>query len=247
MKGMHDTCGIYHEPLFVEFRDTDRDKHIRLSTWLAWLANLAGYDYEVRGLSRDELLQRGQVFLINRFSLRIRRTPRLYEELMAATWEHGTEMIYFLRDYAFETPQGERIADARRSWLLCDPVRHRILRPRELKDEVRSIDRAIDCPPLTQLTAPAEMTLLGQRRISYTDLDANNHVYCANYGNIIADYLPDTLVTRPVSTFEITYVKEALLSETLDISGAFSGDAYIMLGRHADGTDSFITRLTFMD
>ena len=244
MIGQHDSAGIYHEPLFVEFRDTDRDHHVRLSVWLAWLAGLAGDDYEARGLTRDELIRRGQVFLINRFALKVRRMPRRYESLRAMTWEHGTEAIYFHRHYAFETPAGERIADARSAWILCDPVRHRILRPRALEDEVRNIDRAIDCPELTQITPPDNMAYLGERKIVYSDLDANHHVYCANYGNIVADFLPEALVSRPLSTFEITYVKEALQGETLALYGAETPEGYVMAGRHADGMDSFVCRIS---
>ena len=44
MIGRHDETGIYHEPLFVEFRDTDRDQHVKLSAWLSWMADLAGGD-----------------------------------------------------------------------------------------------------------------------------------------------------------------------------------------------------------
>ena len=136
MIGQHDAAGIYHEDLDVAFRDTDREGNIRLAVWLAWLAELAGDDYEARGLGRAELIRRGQVFLINHFTLKLRRMPRLYERMRAMTWEHGTETVFFRRDYAFESAQGERIADARSTWLLCDPVKHRILRPRVLENEV---------------------------------------------------------------------------------------------------------------
>ena len=88
------------------------------------------------------------------------------------------------------------------------------------------------------------MAVLGERRIVYTDLDANRHVFCANYGNIIADFLPEHIVSKPVSTLEITYAKEALLGETLTIAGQETGDGYVMVGRHPDGNNSFISRIT---
>ena len=243
MIGCHDETGLYLEPIFVEFRDTDRDQHVKLSTWLAWLADLAGGDYEARGLGRDELIRRGQVFLVNRFALKVHRMPERYENLVAMTWEHGTEAIYFNRYYRFETEQGNMVAEGRSAWLLCDPVNHRILRPRALDHEVRNIDRDVDCPQMEQIPVPDDLQKLGQRKIVYTDLDANRHVYCANYGNIIADHLPDELVSLPVSTLEITYAKEAVLGETLDILGAQTPQGYVIVGRHPDGNNSFVSRI----
>ena len=243
MKGHHDDLGAFHEPIYIEFRDTDCEQHVKLSVWLAWLAGLAGDDYEERGLGRDELIRRGQVFLVNRFSLKVHRTPKMYETLSATTWEHGTEAIYFNRHYQFEDLDGERVADARSTWLLCDPEKHRILRPRALVEGVRDIHCDADCPPVTQIDPPEQLQPLGERRIVYTDLDANRHVYCANYGNIIADYLPEEIVSKPFSTLEITYAKEALLGETLHILGADTPEGYVLIGRHPDGNTCFISRI----
>ena len=187
--------------------------------------------------------RRGQVFLVNRFALKVHRMPKRYETLTALTWEHGTEAIYFNRYYRFETVQGECVAEGRSAWLLCDPVNHRILRPRAFGDEARNVCREVNCPGLEQIPVPDHMELLGRRRIVYTDLDANRHVYCANYGNIIADHLPDELVSLPVSTLEITYAKEALMNETLDILGAQTPLGYVMVGRHPDGSNSFVSRI----
>ena len=242
MIGFHDAEGAYHEELFVEFRDTDRDQHIRLSTWLAWMAGMAGDDYEARGLGRDEMIRRGQVFLVNRFTLKVHRMPQKYETIRAATWEHGVDTIFFNRYHRFETAEGECLAEGRGTWLLCDPVQHRILRPKALDHEVRFIDHEVDCPPVGQIAEPERMDLLGQRKIVYTDLDANHHVYCANYGNIIMDHLPEHLADQPLSTFEITYAREALLGETLDILGTPTPQGYVMVGRHPDGNNSFICR-----
>ncbi len=243
MTGQHDERGIFREPLYVDFRDTDCDQHVKLSVWLAWMAGLAGDDYEARGLGRDQLISEGQVFLVNRFCLSIRQHPQRYQSLQAVTWEHEIETIYFNRNHRFETPEGETIAEGRSAWLLCDPVNHRILRPRALKHEPKWVSQDVDCPPLTQVEVPIQLERLGQRKIAYTDLDANRHVYCANYGNIVDDFLPDELVRKPFSMFEITYAKEALLGETLDILGAETPEGYVLLGRHPDGSNSFISRI----
>ena len=244
MNGERLPSGAYREKLDIAFRDMDCDQHVRLSVWLAWLAELAGDDYEERGFGRDELISHGQVFLVNHFSLRVRRAPVCYETLLATTWEYRTDRIFFERNYAVETPAGETIAEARSAWLLCDPVGHRILRPRALFNEPRFVDRDVDCPPMTPVTLPEGLHDLGQRKVVYTDLDANRHVYCANYGRIIADYLPAALAGQAISGLDITYAKEAQLGETLHILGTVTDDGYVMVGRHPDGNDCFIAKIS---
>ena len=243
MIGQHNSEGVFTEPLYIDFRDTDCDQHVKLSVWLAWLAGLAGDDYEARGLGRDQLISEGQVFLVNRFCLSVIKPPKCYQTLKAMTWEHKIDTVFFNRNHRFETNEGEIIAEARSAWLLCDPVNHRILRPRALKHEPRWVDREVDCPPLAQIEIPDQLEELGQRKIMYTDLDANRHVYCANYGNIIDDFLPDEFVRKPFSHFEITYAKEALLGETLSIYGAETPAGYVLLGCHPDGSNCFISRI----
>ena len=243
MTGTHDAAGVWHEPFEVPFRDTDREGHVKRSVWLAWLAELAGDDYEARGAGRDALIRQGQVFLIRQFALQVYRAPALYDTLEARTWEHGTQAVFFRRHYAFDTPDGARAADARSTWLLCDPVNHRILRPKALAEPVRNIDAPNDCPDPSDLILPEEAPVLGERKILFTDLDANRHVYCANYGNIIMDHLPETYVRHPFSFFEITYVKEALAGETLTLRGMDTPEGFIMAGLHTDGSVSFISKM----
>ena len=157
-------------------------------------------------------------------------------------WLPAAMLVHIIRHLAEH--EGEPVSDARSTWLLCDPASHRILRPRVMAGTVRDIQRDADCPPVAEIDVPEEMAVLGERRIVYTDLDANRHVFCANYGNIITDFLPEHIVSKPVSTLEITYAKEALLGETLTIAGQETGDGYVMVGRHPDGNNSFISRIT---
>ena len=79
----------------------------------------------------------------------------------------------------------------------------------------------------------------------FTDLDANHHIYCANYGRIFMDWLPEKYQKLPYTHFTLNYVKEAMLGETLTISGLEEQDQYTIVGSHEDGGVSFIAKMTF--
>ena len=237
--------GIYEKQQYIPFRDCDALERVGLNTWLSLLAETAGEQYEARNLGRNALLSQNQVFLVSRFSLRVLRHPRAYETLTARTWERGTDAVFFRRCYDFSDESGETVAQAASLWLLCDPVRHRILRPAQMGRPVLDVDRPIDCPFPERILPPDGAETLGTRRVVFSDLDANRHVYCANYGRFFMDGLPEAYRQRPFRTFTINYVKEAVLGEELTLTGLGDMAGYTMTGLHEDGGACFTARMTF--
>lgn len=237
--------GIYQREQYIPFRDCDCLGRVSLCTWLSWMAELAGDQYEQRNLGRDELLKNQQVFLLSRISLRVLRHPISYETLTATTWEKGIDTVFFRRNYDFAGADGVVCAEGSSLWLLCDPYRHRILRPSALQHPVQDVDRAISCPFPDKIVPPEDMTELGKRPVFFSDLDANEHVYCANYGRIFADWLPAAYQRKPFTDFTLNYIKEAKLGESLTLAGHEETDRYLMTGTHADGSLCFTAQMMF--
>ena len=159
--------GIYQREQYIPFRDCDCTGRVSLSTWLSWMAELAGEQYELRNLGREQLLENQQVFLLSRISLRVLRHPVSYERLTASTWEKGVDTVFFRRNFDFFGEDGNLCAEGSSLWLLCDPVRHRILRPSALGHPVLDIDRPISCPFPEKLDAPEQSIPSGAVRFSF--------------------------------------------------------------------------------
>ena len=237
--------GIYQREQYIPFRDCDCTGRVSLSTWLSWMAELAGEQYELRNLGREQLLENQQVFLLSRISLRVLRHPVSYERLTASTWEKGVDTVFFRRNFDFFGEDGNLCAEGSSLWLLCDPVRHRILRPSALGHPVLDIDRPISCPFPEKLDAPEQSSPLGSRPVFFSDLDANNHIYCANYGRIFMDFLPEELQRVPYRDFTLSYVKEAKPGERLLLSGLREPGGFTMAGTHEDGSLCFTAKMSF--
>ena len=62
----------------------------------------------------------------------------------------------------------------------------------------------------------------------WSDLDGNGHVYSANYGDIVWDYLPGDLQSRIPREFYINYSREATLGEELRLLGLREEGTYRM-------------------
>ena len=76
---------------------------------------------------------------------------------------------------------------------------------------------------------------LGARKVVWSDLDGNGHVYSGNYGDFVWDYLPADLQEKVPREFFINYSKEATLGQELRMVGCRKGGEYLMEGLGPEG------------
>lgn len=216
----------------LTFWDCDRDKRVRTAALLSKLAVFAGYDYDARGLTHEALLARREVFLLSRAAFRVHDCPRAGDVLDITTWEDGVKGAHMRRVFELADASGRVRVSAKTDWVLVDPVTRRILRPGSFTAKaLGKCPKEIDCPEPRKLVLPKEgLEDLGVRRIVWSDLDGNGHVYSGNYGDIFWDHLPPDLQPRVPAEFQINYSREAVLGEELALRGLRDGDAYRMEG-----------------
>ena len=221
----------------LTFADCDRNKNIRISALLRKAANYAGYDYDARGLTHEKLLEMREAFLLSRMAVRVHRCPRAREVLDITTWENGAKGVHMQRVYELRDQEGRLCAAIKSDWILVDPVTRKILRPNSFTAKAFTVcPKEIDCPDTRKIPPLKEgAAALGLRRIVWSDLDGNGHVYSANYGDIVWDYLPGDLQERIPREFYINYSKETTLGEDLRLLGLREGEGYRMEGLGPEG------------
>lgn len=213
------------------FADCDRYQRARVSGLLNKAAAYAGYDYNARGLTHDMLFEMGEVFLLSRLAMRIHRIPMAGDVLDIATYENGVKGAHMQRVYEMKDQTGEVRVSVKSDWILVNPATRKIMRPSAFTAKpIQTCGRVIDCPDPKKLLLPHEgVEKLGTRQVVWSDLDGNGHLYSANYGDIIWDYLPRDLQERTPREFYINYNHEATLGETLRLVGFRNGDgSYLM-------------------
>ena len=222
----------------MNFARCDCFQRVRVSTLLSLAAAVAGYDYDARGLTYDKLYEMREVFLLSRVALRIHRDPRALQTVDVTTWEDGVKGAHMQRVYEIADSEGVMVS-IRSDWILVDPQTRRILRPESFTARAFTVcPVAIDCPPTRKVALPRQgLEELGVRRIYWSDLDGNGHLYSGNYGDIVWDHLPPDLRDRSPSAFYINYSREATLDQELRLLGVRDGDdAYLMEGVGPGGT-----------
>ena len=221
------------------FADCDRYQRARVSGLLNKAAAYAGYDYNARGLTHDVLFEMGEVFLLSRLAMRIHKIPMAGEVLDIATYENGAKGAHMQRIYEMKDESGAARVSIKSDWILVNPVTRKIIRPSAFTAKpLLTCDRVLDCPDPKKIMLPKEgIEDLGTRNVVWSDLDGNGHVYSANYGDIIWDYLPPELQEQTPREFYINYSHEAVFGEELRLMGFRNVDgSYLMEGLTPRGT-----------
>ena len=218
------------------FADCDRYRRARVSTLLSIAAAVAGADYDARGLTYDRLYEMREVFLLSRIALRIHRDPMALQTVDVSTWEDGVKGAHMQRVYEIADREGVLVS-IRSDWILVDPVTRHIMRPGTFTARKLGVcPKTIDAPEPRKIQLPREgLEELGDRKVVWSDLDGNGHVYSGNYGDFVWDYLPADLQEKLPREFFINYSKEATLGQELRMVGYRQGSDYLMEGIGPDG------------
>ena len=213
------------------FGDCDPEKNATLYAVMKLLSEIAGDDYEGRGLGHAVLKKRSQAMLISRLGLRVERMPRYGEKVIAATWERMIKGPFFYRDYEIKKESGQSLVSGSSLWMLFDPTAREILRPEKLTGGNRQMDEQKSaCPDCRRLKKRDDMRALGERPVYWSDLDANGHVTNAVYGRIATDFLPVEYRDKKLRDFCINFNLEVRPGETLQICGTETENGFFEQG-----------------
>jgi acyl-ACP thioesterase len=215
----------------LTFRDCDMAGRVRPAAILSMMATAAGQDYTARGLPYERLFALRQVFLLSRIAFRLHSYAMTGETVTLSTWEDGVQGAHLRRNYGFLREDGSPFVSGRSEWILVDPVTRRILRPAQFTGKpLTCSDRPVDAPACRKVRLGQGAETLAVRRVVFSDLDRNGHLFSGNYGDVVWDHLPAALQTAALRELQINYSKEATLGEELTLLGRREGDLYEMEG-----------------
>ena len=216
----------------LTFWDCDREKRARVAALLSKLGAFAGYDYDARGLTHEKLWAMREVFLLSRAALRIHDCPRARDVLDITTWENGASGAHMQRVFEMTDQEGRPRVSAKSDWIMVDPLTRKILRPSSFTAKaITRCPKEIDCPEPRKIVLPKEgLEDLGTRKIRWSDLDGNGHLFSGNYGDVIWDALPEDLQPKVPAEFYINYSREAVLGDELHLEGFRGEEGYFVEG-----------------
>ena len=169
--------------------------------------------------SMDDLRKENKVFVLSRLVMNVYAPLHVCEELVAESWACESRGASFLRCCRLKRGE-ETVAEVTAIWALVDAETKRLLR-------VSEYDPPYSCEPPLEMDAPAririprdaEMTLVGEHSVIYSEVDINRHINNTNYPDILCSYAGDMRGKR-VSRISLNYCHEAALGDTLKVYSA---------------------------
>jgi acyl-ACP thioesterase len=92
--------------------------HVR--TLLDYLQETADSHIRLLGASVQDLMEKGYLWVLAAYHLRVDRYPAAGEEVTIRTWYPGRQERFYLRDFEVEGADGSPLAAATTSWALID-------------------------------------------------------------------------------------------------------------------------------
>ena len=239
-KQWYDEDGItFHSEHKVQFSQSNSMKKMSFYELLKVTSDMAVEDYAQRGMDRDTLTKNGYACLVSRVAFRFHRLPRENENYVFTTYEEKSEALQLVRAYEFTTPKGEPLITGLSSWLLVDPVAHRIIPTKkfDLRPPVES-QKEHNCLKYGKIQIPEDLEKWDEWKIRYSDIDGNNHVNNARYGAFVANAIPENLREKDFTDFRLNYAKEAKLGQKLEIFGKVNEEEkrLTIVGKTEEGT-----------
>lgn len=213
------------------FGDCDPTKRATLYAVMNLLSEIACDDFEGRGLGHAVLSKRSQAMLVSRLALHVARMPVYGEKVTASTWERLIKGPFFYREYEIKKENAQVLVSGSSLWMLVDTTSKEILRPEKLTGGNRQQnERKSDCQECRKIKKQDDLTLLGERPVYWSDLDANGHVTNSVYGRIATDFLPEEYRGREITDFSINFNMEIHPDETLQIFGTPTENGFFEQG-----------------
>lgn len=201
------------------------------------------------GVGFKRLAEDGNLWVLSRIAIEVRRYPRVLEEYSLTTWIEGYNRHFSARNFELRGADGAVLGYARTIWVA---INRDSRRPADLSGISYISDTVSDypCPMERQgkIRSVDPPQIVHDYTFRVSDIDFNRHVNSARYVELILNQMDlSTFDECYLSRFEIEYRREAHFNETVEVSSAYVGDALVTdISRPGDGSDNIcLSRLLF--
>ncbi len=220
------------------WHDTDARRRVRPTQLLVYMQETSNRHMASLGKSLDGIRDEyGLAFLLSKTRLAVYKPLYAYEDIDVSTWTAPSRGLSFNRFFTIKRGN-ELIAAADTTWALLHLHEHRLCRSDEFDFGFIDDDPIdIGIPARFRVPKTEELSLLGERRIVYSDLDYNMHMNNTKYADMLCDFLPFDS-TESIKGISMSYLHEATFGHTLRVLGTANaeGTKYSFRTLSEDGT-----------
>lgn len=201
----------------VYAHDADSRGIMRSGAYTKYMQEAANQQLRYEKPSYYELFDSGLAFILSRMHIKIYKPLRRYDDFESLTWCCPSKGVVFQRCYEIKK-DNEVYAQANSAWALIGTADGSIKKVGDYDTGKYSTDEATDTVQSLRFRIPKELplSLVGKKRVMYSEIDCNMHLNNRFYSDIICDCI-DNIENLFVTEISISFVSEAPYGCELEI------------------------------
>ena len=206
----------FHIPCY----NTDMSWRLKPASFMDLAQEAANLHATILGFGYDELIAAKTAWVLSRMRVVFVDPPKWREEMTLATWHKGMERLFFMRDFLMTDKEGNPRVKATTSWLVLNLETRRLVRDPQLLDEGTTCSENVLDRPADKVAMPkdAEVNLVMEHEVAYSDLDMNGHVNNAMYMQWAMNAVNYEISSvRPLKEFTINFNHEIKPQEIVSV------------------------------
>ena len=210
----------YTEKFRVKNYEIDHNGLFKPFAFLNHAQDMGNFHAQSLGFGYNNLISSGIVWVLSRFHIKFNRLPLWKEELNMETWHKGSDRLFGFRDYSVTDNKGVEIITATSSWLIIDYKTRKLQRlDHILGNEIKgSLQKDAIKEPAGKIVLPSQMRHCGNKIVSISDIDINQHTNNARYLEWAMDSIdPQISINIQIKELWMTFNNESLLGENIDL------------------------------
>ncbi|MBR6352018.1 MAG: hypothetical protein IKR93_06820 [Firmicutes bacterium] len=192
----------------------DMHDEMRLSALFQEMQEVAGDHSVANGFGRNELLEKGMVWIVNRYHLEIDRMPRYWETIRIKTWVGKTAHVAFTRFFEIYAEDGTSLLRASSVWSIISEAERRLIAPAKYGINFEASTQGTEIASKVSLKH-IETDHSSDFVVPYSYIDQNNHMNNCRYMDLVDDVLCAQYEGRARKEISMEYNNEILRGETL--------------------------------
>lgn len=220
---------IWRQDFRILSSDVDLTRKIRLSTLFTKLQEAAIAHTIELGVTREKTLDRGLLWAVTQYRLKIDRMPEYDETVTLLSWPGKTMHLYFPRYFRLQDEKGEVLLDAVSLWVLISEKTRSIVFPEDHGIEIPGTRTGYELP-LPGRLRKEETAVSHSFTVPFSFVDLNGHMNNARYYDLAQDIMPEEFRSRKLLALSSEHIGEARLGDTFQAGCALSENACYVCG-----------------
>ncbi len=211
---------VWEEIFEVKSYEVDNQGYLKIYSLFNYLQETAGNHAQHLGWGYEAMIERNLFWVLARVSVEIKQLPKWRDKIRVTTSPKGVEKIFGIRDFLVSDEAGNTLISVSTGWLIIDA---KTFKAQNVAPIVANIPinegRSALKLNFEKIHAFSESVYEYQRKVSYNEIDVNNHVNNARYIEWIMDCFESNFIeNHKVKHILVSYVGEAKYGDLVTVT-----------------------------